>query len=171
MIPTPGLTTRMALGLAAALIVALAATGCGYQTGSLHRDDIRTVAVPIFQSREFRRGLEQHLTEELVKMIELRTPYKVTSRERADTVILGTVENLTESVLAEDDRDELTEVQVGVTVTYTWKDLKTGEALRSGMPHEAWHYAPSEGQTLRSAQNTAMRRLAEQIVHDMEADW
>jgi hypothetical protein len=45
-------------------VVALAVpAGCGYTTDALHRSDIKTVAVPILQSQEFRRGLEYEMTQ------------------------------------------------------------------------------------------------------------
>jgi len=147
-------------------------TGClGYTTDPLHRTDIKTVAVPIFQSDEFRRGLEMEFTRELIRLIELRTPYKVTSEERADTVITGKIVDLREGVLTEDDRDNATEIQTTLYVQYQWKDLRTGQVLRSGHPHQASPYAPVEGQTLRSSTTYAIRKLAERVIEDMEQDW
>jgi len=149
-----------------------AATGCaGYTTDSLHPADVRTVAVPVFQSSEFRRGLEVELTRELVRMIELRTPYKVTQKETADTILTGTVVDLKETAVSRDDDDNVIESDATLYVTYEWKDLRTG-TKRSGRPlHYAWHFAASEQQTLRSAQTTAIRKLAEMIVEDMEKNW
>ena len=58
-------------------LTALVVGGCGYSNAPLHRTDVKTVSVPIFASKEFRRNLEFGLTSDLVKCIELRTPYKV----------------------------------------------------------------------------------------------
>ncbi|NIA21128.1 MAG: hypothetical protein GWP05_03955 [Anaerolineaceae bacterium] len=154
------------------LATAVLLAGCfGYTTEPLHRTSVRTVAVPIFQSDEFRRGLEMEFTKELIRMIELRTPYKVTSEERADTVITGKIVDLREGVLTEDDRDNASVIQTSLYVDYRWKDLRTGRILRSGRPHQAYPYAPVEGQTLRSSTTFAIRKLAEKIVEDMEEDW
>lgn len=150
---------------------ALLTAGCGYSTEGLHRTDVKTVAVPIFQSSEFRRGLEYEMTRELIRMIELRTPYKVTQKETADSELTGTVVDLAETVVAQDDHDNVTEAQVTLHVTYEWKDLRTGLRLKGRPLHYAWHFAASERQTLRSAQTTAIRKLAELIVEDMENDW
>src|SRR4051794_10112312 len=49
----------------------------GYQWKSLYREDIRTVAVPIFSNRSFRRGVEFQLTKAIVNQLEAQTPYKV----------------------------------------------------------------------------------------------
>jgi hypothetical protein len=157
--------------IAATAFLAMLLTGCGYTAESLHPAGIRTVAVPIFQNKDFRRGLEDDLTKELVKAIELRTPYKVTTQERADTVIIGTIDSFSESVLTQDNRDNITEVQMSMYITYQWKDLRTGRVIHSGAPMQSWYYASKEGQTLRSATSTAVQRLAERIVEDMEKDW
>ncbi|MBN2582408.1 MAG: hypothetical protein JXL80_05020 [Planctomycetes bacterium] len=145
--------------------------GCGYSTDALHRTDIRTVAVPIFQSDEFRRGLEMELTEELKKMIELRTPYKIVNEEHADTIISGRIIDLRENVMTEDDRDRATEIQTSLYVHYEWKDLRSGQVLHTGSPKVAWYYAPRERQTLRSATTMTIRKMAETIIEDMESDW
>lgn len=145
--------------------------GCGYTTDALHRRDVQTVAVPIFESNEYRRGLEYELTRELVNLIELRTPYKVADEAGADTVLSGRVLDLAETVLTEDVDDNVTAAQVTLLVSYQWKDLRTGQVIREGMPHRAWHFAESEGQTLRSAQTAAIRKLAETIIEDMEEPW
>jgi hypothetical protein len=111
------------------------------------------------------------MTRELVRMIELRTPYRIAELEQADTVLEGTVVDLAETVLAEDEDDTVIESQATVVVEYRWKDLRTGKILREGTRRQPWHFAQSEGQTQRSAQTTAMRKLAEGIVEDMESDW
>jgi hypothetical protein len=156
---------------AGALAACCAVAGCGYSTGGLYRGDIQTVAVPIFQSREFRRGLEYEFTKELENMITLRTPYRLAAQDKADTVILGSIDQLATSVQAENSHDVVTEAQVTLVVSYQWKDLRTGKDIRGGERRYSSYYAPREGQTLRSAQTTAMRKLAQMIVEDMEKDW
>jgi hypothetical protein len=157
--------------LFALLLAAGACAGCGYTTESPHPANIRTVAVPIFQSKTFRRGLEFELTQELIKMIETRTPYKVTSKERADTIITGRIDSLVESILTEDERANSTETQVAMAVSFEWKDLRTGKIIKAGAPQQSWYYAPAEHQTYRSASTTAIHHTAEAIVEMMEKDW
>jgi hypothetical protein len=162
---------RSAAALFALLFAAGACAGCGYTTESPHPANIRTVAVPIFQNKDFRRGLEFELTQELIKMIELRTPYKVVSKEHADTIINGRIDGLAESILTEDERANSTETQVTMSITFEWKDLRTGKTLKVGSPQQSWYYAPAEHQTYRSASGTVIHHLAEQIVEMMEKDW
>src|SRR3954469_8742412 len=77
--------------------------GCaGYQIGNraLYRPDIRTVHVPVIQSESYRRYLGERLTEEVVKQIELRTPYKVVGPDAADSVLTVRLVSEAKRVLA-----------------------------------------------------------------------
>lgn len=153
---------------------AVLAVGCGYSMQPLHRGDVRTVAVPIFSSKDFRRELEFDLTRQVVKFIELRTPYKVVhDRKRADTELRGEIAWLRASVLSEDtDSDQPQDLQVAITCWFEWKDLRTGEILkRRDRITGAATYAGAVGETQDSATVEATRRLAERIVEAMEKDW
>jgi hypothetical protein len=140
----------------------------------LHRTDVRTVAVAVFASKEFRRELEFDLSRELVKTIEMRTPYKVVhDPKRADTELRGEILILNAPVFSENlDTDSPQDVQVTVTCWFEWKDLRTGEVLtRRDEISGSGTYAVAIGETLDSATHEAIRRLAEHIVEAMEADW
>ena len=84
-------------------------SACGYQQsdsdsgwhwGSVYRQDIHSVAVPVFSSRDFHRNVEFQLSDALAKKIEEYTPYKVEPRERADTVLEGEIVAITPSSLS-----------------------------------------------------------------------
>src|SRR5207249_8530021 len=99
-----------------ALALLLPLPGCGYsQTGgennkqqsgyhwsSLYREDIQTVAVPIFTNKDFRRGVEFILTEAVIKQLELHAPYKVVPKERADTILEGQLTSVHIGTLSRD---------------------------------------------------------------------
>ena len=53
----------------------------------------------MFQSREFRRGLEFTLTEALQKRILQDTPYKIADKSTADTAISGEVLEVRQNTL------------------------------------------------------------------------
>lgn len=165
------MTARVILVVMAA---ALLAAGCGYSMQPLHRTDVRTVAVPIFASKEFRRELEFDLTRDVVKFIELRTPYKVVQNpKRADTELRGEVTRLVAPVLTENVRnDAVQDVQVTIYCWIEWKDLRTGQVLarRDDLSGTAT-FATAIGETQDSATNEAIRRLAEHIVEAMEKEW
>jgi hypothetical protein len=158
----------------APLLLAAAAAGCGYSTASLYPENVRTIAVPIFASKEFRRELEFDLTRDLVQTIEARTGYKVVhDRARADTELRGEVLELRTPVISEDtDTDRPVDVEVILTCWFEWRDLRSGQVLaRRDRLSASSTYAPAIGSGLDSATHEASRYLAERIVEAMEKDW
>ena len=146
----------------------------GYTNRPLFRDDIRTVAIPIFTKPRtlFRRDLEFRLTEALIKKVETRTPYKVTPRGRADTVIEGTVVGFSERVLTESPTNEPREVQVTVTVKIVWRDLRSGAVLRRAERlSDNATFVVDAGETEARATAESFDDLVERIVELMETDF
>jgi len=145
----------------------------GYHWNSLYREDIQTVAIPIFTNKDFRRGIEFRLTEAVIKQLELRAPYKVVPKERADTILEGQVTSVHVGALSRDFFTNLPrEQQVVITVDLTWKDLRTGKILlqRHGLQQEGVYHPPlGEGEFAGAQQ--AIERFALVIVQEMQADW
>jgi len=165
---------RSSVALVLLAVAAMLAAGCGYSMQPLHRTDVKTVAVPIFASKEFRRNLEFGLSSDLVKFIELRTPYKVVQDpKRADTELRGEVTALYAPVITQDvGTDQPQNFQVTLACWFEWKDLRTGEMLTPRKTVSAiGTYAPAIGETLDSATSQATSRLAERVVEAMEKPW
>src|SRR5207237_320144 len=75
-----------------------------YQWRSLYREDVRTVAVPIFKNKTLWRTVEFSLSKAIVNQLEMRTPYKVIAREKADTILEGEVVNVETQTVSRDSR-------------------------------------------------------------------
>src|SRR5215471_8417063 len=72
----------------------------GYTTQPNYDECIKTVYVPIFENKTFRRGLEFDLTRAVIREIESKTPFKVVSAGcPADTELTGTIINLAKSTV------------------------------------------------------------------------
>jgi hypothetical protein len=177
----------MKLIIATASILALSLSGCGYnQSGgennkpqggyhwnSLYREDIQTVAVPVFSTKDFRRGIEFRLTEAVIKQLEAHAPYKVVPKERADTILEGQVTNVKVGTLSKDFQTNLPrEQELLITIDLTWKDLRTGKILlqRRGLQQEGIFY-PSLGEGEFAGAQQAIERFAVVIVQELQADW
>jgi hypothetical protein len=168
---------RPAALCAIALLTTLPA-GCGYgvagyEYGGLYRQDVATVAVPVFGTKSFSRGDEVALTQALVNQIEMRTPYKVVPRDRSDTIIEGVVSSVASSTISSDDSTSLPQEQVYViTVDFIWKDLRTGRVLveRKGFEQTAAFY-PTLGEGRPTGRQATVEALAAGIVDEMSGDW
>lgn len=166
---------RLALSCIALGTLGLAgcASGSGYTWGSTFRTGIKTVAVPAFQTKSFSRGDEVQLTQALIEQIESRTPYKVVPAERADTILEGTVVNVSFGTVTVDQQTALPqEMAYTVAVDFTWKDLRTGTILveRRNFEQTATYY-PTLGDGRTVGQHATAEGLAGSIVDEMVSDW
>lgn len=168
------------LSILLALFAAVATPGCGYVVGSPYGPEVRSVYVPTFSSVTFRRGLEYQLTEAVQKQIQMRTPYRLVQEANADTRLTGKIISADKSLLGETAFDDARELQLNLIVEVTWEDLRTGEILRQQnvplspdiirMTAQS-EFAPEVGQSLATAERTAVDRLARNIVDMMETPW
>jgi hypothetical protein len=145
----------------------------GWHWGSVYRQDIHSVAVPVFSSRDYHRGVEFQLTDSLVKKIEEFTPYKVEPRDRADTVLEGEIVAITPLTLTLNPYTATPQEQeYSIMVNFTWKDLRTGKILLSRQGFEqATTYFPMLGEGQYVAAQNAVERLSLGIVNEMEGPW
>jgi hypothetical protein len=165
------------------LALGLALPGCaGYQLGqrSLYRPDIRTVHVPIVESDSFRRNLGERLTEAIVKEIELKTPYKVVGPAEADSILTARIVSDSKRVLTENRFDEPRDVETDFFVQVSWVDRR-GDLIMShnDVPtqplllsvSQSTNFVAEGGQSLATAHQEAIDRLAQQIRGQMELAW
>src|SRR4051812_4723943 len=72
----------------------------GYTTKPNYDTCIKTIYVPIFENKTFKRGMEFDLTRAVVREIEWKTPYKVVSDpSKADTELTGTIIAFNKNIL------------------------------------------------------------------------
>ncbi len=165
----------------AGLLFLTSLAGCGYsadrgdafRTANAREDRIRTVALDIMESREFRRGLELQLTEALAKRIEQETPFRLAKKNRADTILTGEIREVRQATLGRQlDSATPRETAATVVMSFQWKDLRTGEVLVD-RPNfvQTVDYVRPLGEDFYHASQRAMDRLAERIVEEMQSDW
>ena len=189
-------TRRSLTCLAAGCLTALLA-GCaadprqGYSFSSPHPAGIRTVAVPMWtrSKQVYRRQWEMRLTEALQKHIELHTPYKVTKEGRADTVMTGRIDRITQQVVSTNTDTGLPrQNEITFVVSFTWTDLRTGKVLLTRrnfrvtgtyLPGGVLSRNPTTGARMTGPPmeeffeggEDVVNRVARRIVEQMEAKW
>lgn len=155
------------------LAVLCGLTGCGYGSDKLFRTDVETVHVEMFESREFRRDLEFMLTEAVKKRIGTDTPYRVASKEKADTILTGEVLEERQAAFAPDFRTrQPRDKQMTLVVRVHWEDSRDGRVLlERPLLLQAVDYLPPAGESEEFAQQKGIDRLAARIVAQMYNDW
>jgi hypothetical protein len=155
------------------LLLSVLLCGCAsYHVGNqyLYRSDIRSVHVAIFESDSYRRFLGQRLTEAVIKEIELSSPLTITEPQLADSFIRGRILSDTKSVVGENINDEPRSLDVDWRVEVSWVDragvpLMQRQVLR--IARDAT-FIPEGGQSISTAQQAIIERLARDIVGQME---
>lgn len=158
------------------------AGGCGYttdrtavtRTTNSRGERIRTVAVDMFGSREFRRGLEVQLTEALSKRIEAETPFKLAKKERADSQITGEILEVRQSTIGRTfELVRPRETSATLVISFRWKDLRTGEILLDRPSYvQTVDYIQRIGEDFYHASQRIMDRMSERMIEEMQTvDW
>ena len=157
--------------------------GCAsYRMGasSLYAPDVATVYVPMIESDSFRRDLGERLTEAVVKEIELKTPFKVVGTPDADSVLSTRLVSDTKRITVENLNDDPRAVELSLAAEVTWlnrRRVPLRDPTMLELPPELLPIGqtstliPEAGQSVVSAQQQAINRLAQQIVSTMEEPW
>jgi hypothetical protein len=172
----------------------------GYTSRPNYDLTIKTVFVPIFKNLTFRRGLEFDLTRAVIREIEAKTPYKVISNEaRADTILTGTIVALNKNIINIDPLNEVRQAETLLSVQVAWVDNRPGSRgdvlsqprkpdappgvavnIPPGTPlppppptavQSLATFIPELGESLTTAEQKNVNRLAIQIVSLMEKPW
>jgi len=145
----------------------------GYKWKSLYREDVHSVAVPIFTNKDFHRGVEFSLTKAIITQIEAKTPYKVMDRDRADTILEGEITEVKTRVVSRDRDTAVPQEELqSVTVSFIWKDLRTGKILMQKNNYEETKVLyPTLGEGQFVGTQLAVENLALSIVHELQAEW
>jgi hypothetical protein len=147
----------------------------GYSTRTTFREDITSIAVPIFENDTFDRSIPYELTDALIKEIEARTPYKVVSPARADTILLGRIRSVELNQISKSRLSGLSEEQIlSVTIDFQWKDLRTDTVLVEQQSFAGSSlFVPSNptGEPLELGQFGVAQSLARDVVARIRSSW
>jgi hypothetical protein len=145
----------------------------GYAWAGLYRQDVKTVAVPVFVNNTYYRGIEFNLTKAVINQLESRTPYKVAPKEKADTILEGQIIRVGVHTQARSQTMGLPQDQLYyVVVNFTWKDLRSGKMLTVRHSFEqTTPYYPTLGEDQFAGSQDNVEKLGLAIVEELQADW
>lgn len=170
---------QLGVGLLSAAHCAIL-SGCGYTLGAPYANNIRTVHVPTFECKDFRRGYELQLTEAVQKQIQMRTPYRLAKEPGADTRLTGRIVGIDKREPNQNKYDDPRELELSLGVEVKWEDLRTGQIINQHTVPVAGNaaqllgttsFAPEPGQSLATATQDTVNNLARQVVGIMEVPW
>jgi hypothetical protein len=155
-------------------------SGCGYMVGPLHREQVRSISVPVFSCEDDRRWLGLRLTEAVHKEIQRRLPYKIVSGATADSRLNGRVLASYKDVVGETRNDDPRTLQLQLAVEVTWTDTRTQQILAQRVVADDspavtlmtdTRFSPETGQSMATASQEMINRMARRIVDLLETPW
>jgi outer membrane lipopolysaccharide assembly protein LptE/RlpB len=106
--------------------------GCGYHlAGGLNLPShIKSIAVPIFQNHTAEPDIEKVLTEAVIERIQSLGQVSVTTVDRADAVLYGTVNTYTPRIpLSFDDLHRVREYRLKIGAQLKLVDVRNGQVI------------------------------------------
>lgn len=147
----------------------------GYSFARTHDPTVRSVAVPIFENLSEQPGMEALLTEAVIKRIQARTGWRVTSPDLADTTLTGSISSSRYNQLSRTRGVGLAqELSYRLTVDIDWRDARSGETLvsRRGMSATSTFIADIRvGERRDVGEFGAIEELADAIVDELQSRW
>lgn len=136
---------------------------------------MRSVAVLLFENRTYSKGLEAQLTEAVIKEIQRSTPWVVTGRDNADTVLSGVIVDTRLRAMSIGRVTGLVlEQAVEISVDFDWRSRGTGKVLISRRSFEGLgSFVPAQGtqERLELGQAVTVQELARDIVAELRSNW
>ncbi len=167
--PRSPLSGRAALAILGAF-GALAGGSCSYSFGPAAEVEeaweleTRSLAVPIFDNKSYRQGLEFELTRNFVEELHLRAPVTIVAEpEGAEAVVKGTILQVRDRVRQEDTRDRVVASQVELTVEISI-EYRDGRRVGPLRHIEVAEYLNFRGENRQTATAEVLRDAARELV-------
>ncbi|MBF8276997.1 MAG: hypothetical protein HW390_2070 [Candidatus Brocadiaceae bacterium] len=140
------------------LVLSVLLGSCGYSSKAVLRSNVRSIYVPVFDNKTFRRGYEFDLTK--------------VDRDEADSILYGKITNVVEGVLIGDFTDNIVESRLTVFVDIRWVDTRTGRTIveRLNIARSAEFIVP-RNETASTSGNEAFVGIAYGIIEAMGDEW
>lgn len=147
----------------------------GYAFRPARQAGIRTVTVPIFDNNSYFHGIENELTEAIVKEIQRETPWVVVTGASAQSTLSGTItDGRLQPLSTSSVTGMVMEQGVELSVDFEWRDARTGEVLiaRKGFKTmQSFVAARGTGERIDLGQHAAVQELARSIVNELRSSW
>ena len=158
-----------AIAASAVLIATLACAGCGYSLRGNLPEHIKTIAIPIFQNRTPVPAVENFLTNAVVNAFSTNGRLRVTSVDRADSILEGEITNYILQSIAYDAAANIRQFRLTVTLNLRFRDVRRNEVLfqRTGFSDRADFAVPSTVAETITTSESALQQAATDIARSV----
>ena len=149
------------------LLLALAASSCGYEVGNLY--EVRDVKVDVFENHSERRTHEFDLTDAVVHEIASRG-IRVNAREAAYTLKGRVLDIRTPSVVDQKNTDLVVVGSLVFSLEIRLVDANGNEVWKDSRAESA-SFSAARGESFETARQKVFDRLARWVVAHLEKQW
>lgn len=170
------------------IVATLSLFGCGYTTGSLLPDHLKTIHVEDFQNkidisdepsdkrgyRIYRAGVEADITEAVIDQFIFDGHLRIVDRDDADLILKGELIDYYKQPLRYDRFDNVEEYRIIVTVNIELKDTVKDKVLwkEDGfIGYDTYRLTGSFASSEDQARQDAIKDLASKIVEKAIEGW
>ncbi len=149
----------------AVLLTALGTGGCGYGLRGNLPSHLQTIAIPVFTNRTAAPAVENIMTRAVVDAFSSNGRLKLTSPERADSILEGEIVRYEVVPVAYDSRANVRQYRLTVTMNLLFRDLRRNEVLfeRKGYAEKADFQVSGAVSETIALEETSIRSAATEI--------
>jgi uncharacterized protein YaiE (UPF0345 family) len=161
----------------ALLILSACATDprMGYAQTSTYDASVGSVSVPMFRNTTATPGIEQVLTDSIIKQLQGNTPMRVVQSGQAASTLSGVITEVRmRRISANNVTGLVQELAVQITVDFEWRDNRSGKVLkarRNFSAADSFVASRPTGEALEQGENATVQRLARDIVSKLRGAW
>ncbi len=156
------------------IVLSFLLNGCGYRLASSINpmlDDYTSIAIPYFKNKTFEAEAVSIFTHAVVNEFVESGRLKVSTLDKADLVLYGTIKKLNEETVAYNSDDKALEYRVKVTLELSLEEKATGRVLwkRKRLTHDEEYLTGDRVKVSETTKRKSLVQLAEDLaerVHD-----
>jgi len=158
--------------IASILVLPLTASillSCGIYSlsGSTLPAHIKTVAIPLFQTRTPEFGIDQEITDAVIEAVTRDNTLKISDQRNSDSLIRGTILQITDSAGAYDQNESASNFRVTIRIKIAFEDKKKQDI----MWEETWSHWGEYTSDRSEGIKEATDKIAEAIINRTLSGW
>jgi hypothetical protein len=142
-----------------------------YSFSSTSLPGVENVYIPMFTNSTTEFGIEQKLTDAITNAVNADNILNIAERKNADAVLEGKIVGFSDELLSYTGGEQVTEYSVRITVKVRFLNLKTDKVLLDDTFTASHNYPSASPNERATAIDTALNKLAEDIINKAFSGW
>lgn len=134
---------------------------CAYNFRGFVARDIHSIAIPVFENRTVKYGIEEQLTKLVTDAFIKDNRLKLLDRKSADSILLGEIVRYNKAPFSYDDQENVKDYKVDLGIKLTYKK-SSGDKIILEKELRDWSLYSSQ-----ETEEDGLEKLCEKLADDM----